>query len=81
MELLCGLWFKHRVRRYTRRWYVEAGNPRLHVADSMTEERLACRCSREDSGWSDMDDRLGINSLSLSSRKWDILRMSGKVSA
>jgi len=78
-KFLCNL-FGHHVRRYVRAWYVRPKYHSIHVADEIVEERFSCPCKQEDSGWKEID-RSGINSLSMSSEKWAILRRDGKTSS
>ena len=68
----------HRLYRQVRGWFVTPRYRSLHVADEVVEEQSRCFCGVNKSGWEEID-RSGINSLSMSSEKWALLRRDGKV--
>ncbi len=78
-KFFCEL-FGHHIRRQVRTWYVSPRYYSIHVADEIVEERFSCYCEQEDSDWTEVD-RSGINSLSMSSDKWALLRRDGRISA
>ena len=77
-KFLCNV-LGHHIRRHVRAWYVKSEYSG-YVADELVEERLSCLCKQKDSGWEKIDQS-GINSLSMSSERWALLRRDGKVAA
>lgn len=70
--------FGHGIRRQVRAWYVSPRYHSIHVADETVEGRFSCLCKQEDTGWTEID-RSGINSLSMTSERWALLRRDGKI--
>ena len=78
-KFFCEL-FGHHIRRRVRAWYVSPWNYTVHVADEVVEECFSCLCEQENSGWKEID-RSGINSLTMPSERWALLRRDGKITA
>lgn len=76
-KFFCGL-FGHYAHRQVRSWYVSPRYYSIHVADQIVEERLSCHCEQNNSEWDEID-RSGINSLSMSSERWALLRRDGRI--
>lgn len=76
-KFFCSL-FKHPTYRKFKTWLVQPESPTLHVADQLVEERTACFCGQNDSGWKQME-RHGIHQLTMTPDDWAKLRRKGRI--